>query len=175
MAARSEPAANPLVDEFQRLGARLRDEKAGWEVRFETPPGAYLHLSKPAWGDQHMDGVHFEAYGMERGELSEAVVALHCERGCPGGERKALMTALAERIRAEVETWARPDGANVAWGPVLPRGVEDCTVLESRVAFPACAGSDDAATVLEYLESGLARLKQELAPHVDAAIESVKR
>ena len=52
----------PFVAAFEGFGDRLRDGVGGWEVRFENPPGAYLHLSKPKWGDQQMDGVHLEAY-----------------------------------------------------------------------------------------------------------------
>ena len=52
----------PFVAAFEGLGDRLRHGAGGWEVRFENPPGAYLHLSKPKWGDRQMDGVHLEAY-----------------------------------------------------------------------------------------------------------------
>ena len=42
----------PFVAAFEGFGDRLRDGVGGWEVRFENPPGAYLHPSKPKWGDQ---------------------------------------------------------------------------------------------------------------------------
>ena len=69
----------PFVAAFEGLGDRLRDGVGGWEVRFEKPPGAYLHLSKPKWGDEQMDGVHLEAYVSltEQEGHGEAVVALH--------------------------------------------------------------------------------------------------
>ena len=51
-----------LDREFQRLGDAFADRARGWETRFLTPPGAYIHVSKPAWGDESMDGVHLEAW-----------------------------------------------------------------------------------------------------------------
>ena len=169
-----EAAAAPLdlAAAFQRLGARLGGEGAAgrWEVRFETPPAAYLHLSKPGWGDQDMDGVHLEAYYAAGGEAKEgkAVVALHCEAGAPGGDRCALMADLAERIAPEVAAWPPPGGGAVgAWGPLLPCGTEGCTVLEWRAALPNQAA---ASTVMEHIETRLAHLRRTLTPHVDAAI-----
>ena len=97
-----------------------------------------MHLSKPNWGDDNMDGVHLEAYVCETEDpgLCEALVALHCERGCPGGDRESLITALARRIQSAREEV--PKGTS----PVLVRGVKDCTVVEVREAFFASDESE---------------------------------
>ena len=76
-----------LDREFQCLGDAFADRARGWETRFLTPPGAYIHVSKPAWGDESMDGVHLEAYVDDRGC---ACVALHCEKGSPVRDRRAV-------------------------------------------------------------------------------------
>jgi len=153
---------------MKELGKRILDGSRGWEVRFETPPGAYLHLSKPNWGDDNMNGVHLEAYVRvtEEEGHGEAVVALHCERGCPGGDRKSIMIALAGRIQSAcVEL---PEGAS----PILVRGVEDCTVVESRFAF-SVSDKSDLKLVMDRVEDDLKQLQRILTPHIDAAIEDI--
>ena len=159
-----------FVDAFQALGERLLKDSPGWEVRFETPPGAYLHLSKPNWGDDNMDGVHLEAYVSETGECGrgEAVVALHCERGCPGGDRESLITALAQRVQSACEEF--PKGAS----PVLVRGVQDCTVVESRFAF-SMRDEPEVRFVVDGVEDDLKRLQRVVAPHVDAVVDNLRR
>ena len=152
-----------FVAEFKALGERLCSEAGGWEVRFETPPGPYLHVSKPSWGDESMNGVHLEAYLTRVSDGGEAVVALHCESGCPGGDRETLMTELARRIEPEMDAWTREEAK--LWTPVLPRGINDCTVVESRFSF-----SED---VLARIERLLTQMQRTLAPSIDAAIESV--
>ena len=158
----------PFVDAFQALGERLLKDSPGWEVRFETPPGAYLHLSKPNWGDDNMDGVHLEAYVCETEDpgLCEAIVALHCERGCPGGDRESLITALARRIQSAREEV--PKGTS----PVLVRGVKDCTVVEVREAFFA-SDESEVRSVVDGVEDTLRGLQRAVAPHVDAVIEEL--
>ena len=47
----------PFIVAMKGLSNRLLEGSRGWEVRFETPPGAYLHLSKSNWGDDNMNGV----------------------------------------------------------------------------------------------------------------------
>ena len=163
----------PFVGAFRGLGERLRGGSVEWEVRFGDPPGGYLHVSKPSWGDENMDGVHLEAYVRATNVVGkgEAVVALHCESGCPGGNREVLMTELAKRIEPVVDAWTETAGANgKAWTPVLPRGVKDCTVVESRFSFelPAMV-----PRVVGRIEDLLMLLRRDLAPHVDAAIETV--
>ena len=160
----------PFVDAFQALGERLLKDSPGWEVRFETPPGAYLHLSKPNWGDDNMDGVHLEAYVSETGEggRGEAVVALHCEKGCPGGDRESLITALAQRVQSACEEL--PKGTP----PVLVRGVKDCTVVESRFAF-FVPDESEVRLVVDSVEDKLKGLQRAVAPHVDAVIEELRR
>ena len=163
----------PFVVAFKGLGERLRGGSEEWEVRFENPLGAYLHVSKPSWGDENMDGVHLEAYvrATKVPGKGEAVVALHCESGCPGENREVLMTELAKRIEPEVDAWTETAGANgKVWTPVLPRGVKDCTVVESRFscALPANVPQD-----VGRIEDLLMLLRRDLTPHVDAAIETV--
>lgn len=43
---------------FAELARRLRTD--GREVRLEDPPQAYLHVSKPSWRDENMNGIHLE-------------------------------------------------------------------------------------------------------------------
>ena len=96
----------------------------------------------------------------------EAVVALHCERGCPGGNRKSIMIALAGRIQSAcVEL---PEGAS----PILVRGVKDCTVVESRFAF-SVSDKSDLKLVMDRVEDDLKQLQRILTPHIDAAIEDI--
>jgi hypothetical protein len=161
----------PFVAAFEGLGDRLRDGVGGWEVRFENPPGAYLHLSKPKWGDQQMDGVHLEAYVSmaEQEGHGEAVVALHCEKGCPGGDRESLITALAQRVRS-----ARGDFPRDA-SPVLVRGEKDCTtVVEVRFAF-CVHDTSDVKSVVDRVEKDLRQLQRAVTPHVDAVIDDLLR
>ncbi|CAD7958330.1 unnamed protein product [Amoebophrya sp. A120] len=83
------------------LAPRLRQD--GWEVRLEDPPQAYLHLSKPAWGDQRMNGIHFETYVLRTQLRTRAApVALHCENGC--AYRADFLRICTERLKS-------PDGA----------------------------------------------------------------
>ena len=66
--------------EFDALFGRLADDfrTDGWEARQEMPPQAYLHVSKPNWGDENMNAIHLEAYVLG-GQLKSrsALVALH--------------------------------------------------------------------------------------------------
>ena len=117
-----------------------------------------------------MDGVHLEAYVSETGECGrgEAVVALHCERGCPGGDRGSLITALAQRVQSACEEF--PKGAS----PVLVRGVQDCTVVESRFAF-SMRDEPEVRFVVDGVEDDLKRLQRVVAPHVDAVVDNLRR
>ncbi len=56
----AEVYAALFADPNKGLGARLK--QGGWEVRFEDPPSSYIHVSKPEWGDEQMNGIHIEAY-----------------------------------------------------------------------------------------------------------------
>jgi hypothetical protein len=68
---------------FYKMGMEFFS-KGEWEVRFEAHPQAYIHINRPNWGDENMNGIHFEAYILGK-ELEEkqCYVAIHCEVGCP--------------------------------------------------------------------------------------------
>ena len=174
--------SSALVAAFQRLGAEFHDDEAAWEVRYESPPGAYLHVSKPLWGDERMDGVHLEAYVTGNNDqmsqtdnLLSAVVALHCERGSPVSSREALMATLAKRVAPELELSFGPD--NSKW-VLLPKGLGGCSVCETQFALPSCSQAStgrggrnpvDAVVHVDEIASQLRKL-QTLAPLIDAAI-----
>ena len=151
-----------LDREFQRLGDAFADRARGWETRFLTPPGAYIHVSKPAWGDDSMDGVHLEAYVDDRGC---ACVALHCEKGSPVRDRRACVRALAERVGPDVEAW---DSTSTPW-TILPRGDEDCSVCETRFATSGYSARETVDVIAREL-----RKLQTLAPSIDAVIASMR-
>jgi len=67
---------------YAELAVTLRVD--GWVTEQEVPPAAYLHVSKPNWGDEKMNGIHLETYVLSQ-QLNNkaALVALHCEKGCP--------------------------------------------------------------------------------------------
>ena len=91
-------------DVFGDLASRLRS--ATWEVRQETPPGAYLHLSRPNWKDDNMNGLHFEAYVLcQQLQRRQALVALHCESGWSVEFRKQFVPLLKRRISDKLEEW----------------------------------------------------------------------
>lgn len=68
-----------------RIPSQQREQQEErWIVSFEQPPQAYLHVSKPHWGDERMNGIHLETYVLGQQLRSRiAPVALHCEGGCP--------------------------------------------------------------------------------------------
>ena len=73
-------------------------------MRQEPPSRAYLHVSLPHWGDEHMNGIYIETYVLG-GELAarSAPVALHCESGC--SFQRQFMKLFHERAAAHIETW----------------------------------------------------------------------
>jgi hypothetical protein len=94
---------------FTQLASKLTTD--GWETRQDTPPAAYLHLSKPSWGDENMDGIHFETYILpQQLESRCAPVMLHCEGGCPF--RTRFMELFAFRAAALVRKF--PGGYSMA-------------------------------------------------------------
>ena len=151
-----------LDREFQCLGDAFADRARGWETRFLTPPGAYIHVSKPAWGDDSMDGVHLEAYVDDRGC---ACVALHCEKGSPVRDRRACVRALAERVGPDVEAW---DSTSTPW-TILPRGDEDCSACETRFTTSGYSARETVDVIAREL-----RKLQTLAPSIDAVIASMR-
>ena len=144
---------------FQEIGSKFRS--AEWEVRFESPQGAYLHVSKPLWADHNMNGIHLEAYvaGEPRGEGDpwEALVALHCEGGAPVKDRSRFMEVLAERVGSEVDRW---EGG---W-KILPGGLGGCSVCEVRLFIRG-----GAEQIVDVITAELRRL-QGLDAVIDATI-----
>mmetsp|Transcript_81322 Transcript_81322/g.230406 ORF Transcript_81322/g.230406 Transcript_81322/m.230406 type:complete len:212 (-) Transcript_81322:31-666(-) len=124
---------------FAQLAASFRTD--GWEVRQETPPAAYLHVSRPGWGDERLNGIHLEAYVLG-GQLASrrAPVALHCEAGCPFQERfMALFTErAAPAVRAFPGDWALlgPSGSSVCEVSVPFGETPEATV--ARIAGELC-------------------------------------
>ena len=66
---------------FDQLAEKF-DSESGWEAR--QGDSSYLHVSKPTWGDEEMNGIHLETYVLDD-QLAKrtAPVAIHCEAGCP--------------------------------------------------------------------------------------------
>lgn len=134
---------------FAELAATFRTD--GWEVRQETPPQAYLHVSKPGWGDERLDGIHLETYVQAREiQQKRAPVALHCERGCPFQE--SFLRRFAERAGPLIRSWP---------GYRMPGGCSVCEVLVEL--------DQTARGTVERLAEELRRL-QTLAPMIDETI-----
>ena len=94
---------------FQQLAKTFN--KHGWltsqepiPVGKEAIPDAYLHISKSNWGDEKMNGIHFETYVL-KGQLESkfAPVCLHCESGCKF--QKKFMQLMTQRAKPIIESW----------------------------------------------------------------------
>lgn len=142
-------------DAFRELASLFRNMD-GWEARQETPPSAYLHISKPGWLDQNLNGIHLETYVMA-GQLQRghAPVCLHCERGFP--KQREFMKLFTERARIIIEKWP---GYRVL-------GPEGCSVCEIWVPL-----GSSAEETTEALANEIFRL-QELTPLIDQTIVDV--
>ena len=141
------------------FGELCRDLRVdGWEVRQETLPQAYLHVSRRGWGDEHMNGIHLEAYVLGRQLASQCgLVMLHCEGGCPFQQRfMSVFTELAgDTIRAFP-------------GEYVVKGPNGSSVCEVAVPFAAVPQQ-----TMVLIAAELRRL-QTLAPLVDRAIAICK-
>ena len=126
-------------DVFGDLASRLRsddgendstDVSGVWEVRQENPPGAYLHLSRPNWNDDNMNGLHFEAYVLcQQLQRRQALVALHCESGWSVEFRKKFVPLIKRRIGGKLEEWNQNQGDNLGnWRLVQGDGMSICEV-----------------------------------------------
>jgi len=121
---------------FSDLASRLRSDEANvgggrWEVRQESPPGAYLHVSRPNWNDKDMNGLHLEAYVLSQQlERRQALVALHCESGWPLEFRKKFGPLLKTRIGDKLEEWNQSQDENNLgkWRLVKGDGMSLCEV-----------------------------------------------
>jgi len=85
---------NDYITAFDKLAKRF-SEMEGWECRQEKG-NAYLHVSKPNWQDENMNGIHLETYIMD-GQLQSgyAPVCVHCEGGFP--KQREFMLLFTER------------------------------------------------------------------------------
>ena len=150
-------------DLFHLLAVRLRSSSSSsspssspdagiWEVRQEKPhPGAYLHVSRFNWRDYNMNGIHLEAYVLNKQiQAKEAVVALHCESGWPLEFRQKFVPQISERIHGRLEGWScyREYGT---WKFHVSKGM--MSVCEVRVPFGASPDE-----TMERIERQLRRL-----------------
>ena len=142
---------------FLQLASQFRTN--GWEARQEVPPQAYLHVSKPNWGDETMNGIHFETYILSK-QLAEKLtpVALHCERGCPFQEK--FMRLFTESLSAaqQAGSWD-PERRYTILGP------EGSSVCETLLEFGETPGE-----TMEKLASELRWLQENLGGMVDETI-----
>ena len=147
---------------FSDMASKMRDDV--WETRQETPPQAYIHVSKPEWDDTKMNGIHFEAYILsDQIQDGNALVALHCEGGCPFQQQ--FMETMTERFQAEVKK--SPD----KWGQYEVCGPKGCSVFEVLVPF----GDSDVGGVVSKVQSELVKLQESIAPIVDKTIAECKQ
>ena len=73
----------------------------GWESRQEKG-NAYLHVSKPNWLDNNMNGIHLETYIMDgQLQMGYAPVCVHCEGGFP--KQREFMSLFTEQARAKLK------------------------------------------------------------------------
>eukprot|EP01063_Lacrimia_lanifica_P009111 TRINITY_DN16130_c0_g1_i1.p1 TRINITY_DN16130_c0_g1~~TRINITY_DN16130_c0_g1_i1.p1 ORF type:complete len:290 (+),score=106.09 TRINITY_DN16130_c0_g1_i1:43-912(+) len=133
-------------DAYDEMFAAMADRfrAAGWEARQEplragrAVPDAYLHVSRPAWGDEKLNGIHLEAWvdvARMKKQGSGPPVSLHCEGGCPF--QTCFMQLCSERVRPVVGRWAQEDGGDAAVHKGWVVGASKCSVCEVQVAFGA--------------------------------------
>ncbi|CAD7935451.1 unnamed protein product [Amoebophrya sp. A25] len=144
--------AEILVPEFQQ---------DGWEVRLENPPQAYMHVSRPEWGDERMNGIHLETYVL-RQQFYDGVapVALHCEGGSPVACAE-FKRRIAEKCCDLVRSWGTGE-----WK--FAKEHSSCSVFE--VLAPL---SPDSRETLEKLAVELRRLRT-IGPMIDSVIRDLK-
>eukprot|EP00933_Yihiella_yeosuensis_P023645 TRINITY_DN183_c0_g1_i1.p1 TRINITY_DN183_c0_g1~~TRINITY_DN183_c0_g1_i1.p1 ORF type:complete len:164 (-),score=24.20 TRINITY_DN183_c0_g1_i1:335-826(-) len=144
---------------FAELAERFRSE--GWEARLEDPPQAYIHFSKPTWGDERMNGIHLETYVLQHQLASGRVpVALHCERGCPF--QKEFLAHFTARARSEIESW--PVDVEIL-------GDKEGSSSVCEISVPMAAEKKD---TVERLVVELRRL-QTLSPLIDEVIQECRQ
>lgn len=141
------------ITAFDKL-AKQFSEMEGWEVRQERG-SAYLHVSKPNWLDQNMNGIHLETYVMDdQLHTGYAPVCVHCEGGFP--KQREFVKLFTERARKQIESW-----------PGYTVKGKGCSVCEVMVPIKSTADE-----TVELLASELFRL-QTLAPLIDQTIIDV--
>eukprot|EP00931_Biecheleriopsis_adriatica_P011382 TRINITY_DN112474_c0_g1_i1.p1 TRINITY_DN112474_c0_g1~~TRINITY_DN112474_c0_g1_i1.p1 ORF type:complete len:173 (-),score=25.46 TRINITY_DN112474_c0_g1_i1:37-555(-) len=168
MASSEQSVYNSLFSELAQQ-IQVAGVSFSWEVRQEVPPQAYLHLSRPHWGDQHMNGIHFETYIL-RGELRErrAKVMLHCENGCPF--QQEFMERMTERLRRADSKAESERILDSGYGKYRILGPQGCSVCELSVEF----GASPEETVGK-IQGELERLQAVMGPVVDDVIEECKK
>ena len=145
---------DPLFDDL----AKTFRVDGVWETRQEPPPNspAYLHVSKPTWGDENMNGIHLETYVLgSQLDSRTAPVALHCEAGCPF--RSEFIRLFTERAAAEIKSWPGEYKYQV-----FPEA--GSSVCEVSLPF-----RDTPTATVELIAEELRRL-QTLAPLIDQTI-----
>lgn len=162
-------------DLFNLLAIRLRSSStdAGtWQVQQEKPNSrAYLHVSRLNWRDYNMNGIHLEAYILDKQIKSkQAVVALHCESGWPIEFRQKFVPQLSERIRGRLEGWScyREYGAwKLMMGNNGDDGMSKGMMSVCEVGVPFGASPDE---TMERVERQLRRLMT-LCADIDDVID----
>ena len=139
---------NDLANRFKNVN--------GWEVRQESPPGAYIHVSKPNWLDDHLNGIHLETYVMKSQiEKGYAPVCLHCEGGFP--KQREFMDKFIERAKSQIDEWP-------GYKILGPKGGSVCEIW-----VPLGSTVDE---TMDVLANEIIRL-QTLAPLIDQTIADV--
>ena len=137
-----------------------------WEVRQEkSQPRAYIHVSRNNWLDHNMNGIHLEAYVLDRQIQSRhGVVALHCEGGWPINFRRQFVPQISNKIRHKLEEWNhyREYGKWELMGH-LNKGMSIC-----EVQVPFGASPDE---TMERIERQLRRLMT-LSVVIDEVIDN---
>ena len=142
---------------FCRLAADETLSRDGWEIRQETPAGAYLHLSRAGWFDENMNGIHIEAYVLgEQLKSRSAPVMLHVEGGVPFQGR--FMELFTERAKSTILKFP---GYTVL-------GPEGSSVCEVSVPF-----EETPSATINSIHREMKRL-QSLAPLVEDTIATCK-
>ena len=147
---------NDYITAFDKLAKRFANME-GWECRQEKG-NAYLHVSKPNWMDENMNGIHLETYIMD-GQLQSgyAPVCIHCEGGFP--KQREFMSVFTDKARKQIESWPGYT--------VTVKGPKGCSVCEIMVPIKSTADK-----TINDLASALIKL-QTLAPLIDSTIEDV--
>ena len=152
---------------FRKLTERFRQED-GWEARQEVPPEAYMHLSKPSWGDDKMDGIHLETYILENQiECGFAPVALHCERGCPF--QKQFMQKMSEKAESILKEF--PEDVRSNYKILGPGG---CSVFEAKIPLDSSTAEGNVGKLAVELErlQGISHLIDDVISECQAELNT---
>ena len=156
---------------FNEMAGAFRGGPDAWETRQEAPPAskAYLHVSRPSWQDEKMNGVHFETYVLA-GQLKtgSAPVALHCERGIP--EQAKCVEKLWKKVQPLIEdegsAWQKR-----GWAMTPAPGEGEPWAMSSVCEIQVPIRGKSAAEVGVVLSEELKAMVAEMAPLVDKVME----